>query len=125
MSVDNINHPPHYTKHPSGAECIDFTGHMDFLLGNAFKYVWRYEYKNGTEDLEKAIWYMDTYLRQPRVGWLTKLRRIFNDDPPVHVLDYARDSTLLNIYNSWLYDDRRLLRLVKEELEAMVKGRRT
>ena len=31
---------------------------MGFCLGNAFKYVYRYQHKNGTEDLKKAIWYL-------------------------------------------------------------------
>ena len=29
-----------------------------FLKGNILKYVWRYEQKNGLEDLEKAKWYL-------------------------------------------------------------------
>jgi hypothetical protein len=58
---DNINHPKHYTSHPSGVECIDITKHMDFLLGNAFKYIWRYDLKEDKiEDLEKAIFYIKT-----------------------------------------------------------------
>jgi len=30
-----------------------------YLKGNIFKYVWRYEYKNGVEDLRKAKWYLE------------------------------------------------------------------
>jgi hypothetical protein len=59
---DLINHPPHYTHHPSGVECIDITEHMNFNLGNAVKYVWRAGLKPGTEtldDLRKARWYLD------------------------------------------------------------------
>ena len=29
-----------------------------YLKGNVLKYVWRYEKKNGVEDLEKAQWYL-------------------------------------------------------------------
>ena len=54
---DNIN-PLHYTSHPSGVECIHITRHMSFNIGNAVKYLWRFEDKNGIEDLEKAIWYI-------------------------------------------------------------------
>ena len=54
---DNIN-PLHYTSHPSGVEHITITRHMSFNIGNAIKYLWRFEYKNGIEDLEKAIWYI-------------------------------------------------------------------
>lgn len=55
-----VNHPPHYTSHPSGIECIDITEHMSFCLGNVLKYVWRSDMKgNAIEDLEKARWYLD------------------------------------------------------------------
>lgn len=56
---DNINHPKHYTSHPSGIECIQITEHMDFCIGNAIKYLWRAGGKNDEiEDLKKAIWYI-------------------------------------------------------------------
>jgi hypothetical protein len=59
MSTDPVNHPPHYTKHPSGIECIDVTEHFNFNLGNAIKYIWRADLKNKPiEDLEKAAWYL-------------------------------------------------------------------
>lgn len=58
--IDTVNHPPHYTSHPSGVECIQITEHMGFNLGNALKYIWRADLKgNALEDLEKARWYLD------------------------------------------------------------------
>ena len=57
---DMVNHPPHYTSHPSGVECIQITEHMGFLLGNAMKYIWRADLKgNDIQDLEKAIFYIN------------------------------------------------------------------
>lgn len=56
---DVVNHPKHYTSHPSGVECIQITEHMGFLLGNAMKYLWRADLKNGVEDLQKAVWYLN------------------------------------------------------------------
>lgn len=57
---DNVNHPKHYTEHPSGIECIQITEHMGFCLGNAVKYIWRADLKNDAiEDLEKARWYIE------------------------------------------------------------------
>jgi hypothetical protein len=57
--VDMVNHPPHYTGHPSGVECITITRHMGFNLGNAVKYIWRADLKGSSiEDLEKAAWYI-------------------------------------------------------------------
>ena len=60
MSDDSVNHPKHYTSHPSGIECITVTEHMNFNLGNAMKYIWRAGEKgNLKQDLEKARWYLD------------------------------------------------------------------
>lgn len=58
QGVDLVNQPPHYTSHPSGIECIQITEHMSFLMGNAMKYLWRADLKNGLEDLKKAGWYI-------------------------------------------------------------------
>lgn len=56
---DYVNHPPHYTAHPSGVECITITRHMNFNKGNAVKYIWRAGDKgNEIEDLRKAAWYI-------------------------------------------------------------------
>ena len=59
---DLVNHPPHYNKY--GIECIDAVrestgeGFEYYLQGNIIKYLWRYRYKNKTEDLKKAQWYL-------------------------------------------------------------------
>ena len=67
---DLINHPPHYTSHPSGVECIVVTEHMGFCLGNAVKYIWRADEKgNAVEDLKKAQWYIAREIaRRERAG---------------------------------------------------------
>ena len=60
---DPVNHPKHYTDHPSGVECIQITEHMGFNLGNALKYIWRCDLKkDAIEDLEKAKWYIERLL---------------------------------------------------------------
>ena len=59
---DAVNHPTHYTSHPSGIEAIQITEHMGFCLGNAIKYIWRADLKGGSEDLQKARWYIDREL---------------------------------------------------------------
>jgi hypothetical protein len=57
---DPVNHPKHYTAHPSGVECITITEHMGFNLGNAVKYIWRADLKHDVlEDLKKARWYIE------------------------------------------------------------------
>lgn len=56
---DPVNHPKHYTSHPSGIECIDVVEHLNFCRGNAIKYIWRAGEKGKEiEDLEKAAWYI-------------------------------------------------------------------
>jgi hypothetical protein len=59
---DLVNNPPHYNK--GDIECIDaieaMLTHEEFvgyLRGNSLKYRWRFRYKNGIQDLEKAEWY--------------------------------------------------------------------
>lgn len=57
---DEVNHPKHYTGHKADVECIMFTELLPSLAANAFKYVWRCDDKgNHTEDLEKALWYLN------------------------------------------------------------------
>jgi len=57
---DLVNHPPHYTQHPSGIECIQVTEHLNFCRGNAIKYIWRAGEKGSEiEDLKKAAWYIN------------------------------------------------------------------
>ena len=68
---DMVNHPKHYNKH--GVECIDairatltdeeFRG---YCKGNVLKYTWREQYKNGLEDLEKAMWYLERLVNDIR-----------------------------------------------------------
>jgi len=66
---DAVEHPKHYTSHPSGIECIQITEHMGFNLGNAVKYIWRADLKhNAIEDLKKAKWYLDRELAKRERG---------------------------------------------------------
>jgi len=60
VKVDAVNHPAHYTKHPSGVECIDIAEHFNFCLGNTIKYLWRAGDKGcKIEDLKKGAWYLN------------------------------------------------------------------
>ena len=58
---DAVNHPKHYASGMSvEVECIMFTRHLNFDIGNAFKYVWRAGNKDSfTQDINKAMWYLD------------------------------------------------------------------
>lgn len=66
--MNNVNHPSHYCK-PGRKECIDemldlfgVEAVRDFCLLNRHKYQYRYDLKNGAEDLQKADNYEKIYL---------------------------------------------------------------
>lgn len=67
---DNVNHPQHYTQ--GGIECIDAlkaatvgkTGIEAVCVANVIKYLWRYEEKNGLEDIRKAQWYLERLIKE-------------------------------------------------------------
>ena len=62
--ADNVNHPSHYET--GKFECIDVMVEtqgvevtMNFCVCNALKYIYRHKRKNGIEDIQKAIWYLN------------------------------------------------------------------
>ena len=65
---DMVNNPPHYNQH--GIECLDAIraatgkGYQYYLQGNILKYLWRYRYKNGKEDLQKALFYLKRMIEE-------------------------------------------------------------
>lgn len=67
---DKVNHPSHYTQ--GGIECIDaikaavigLNGIEAVCTGNILKYLWRWKFKNGLEDLKKARWYLDKLINE-------------------------------------------------------------
>lgn len=63
---DPVNHPSHYTAHPSGVEAIDITEHFSFNCGNAIKYIWRAGLKteDPAQDLKKAAWYIEREIQR-------------------------------------------------------------
>ena len=68
---DNVNSPSHYNLNHKGIECItameamltpeEFIG---YLRGNIFKYMWRFPYKNGLEDVKKSQWYYNKLIEK-------------------------------------------------------------
>ena len=72
---DNVNHPFHYQ---GKYECIDemialfgVDAVRHFCMCNVYKYRFRASRKNGSEDIEKAEWYM---------GKLMELNQEASDD---------------------------------------------
>lgn len=73
MSHDPVNHPAHYTGHPSGVECITITECFNFNVGNAIKYLWRAGLKgDAVEDLKKAQWYVAREIERVTKGHATR-----------------------------------------------------
>ena len=63
----NVEHPKHYNA--GNIECIDamesafgIEAVQNFCALNAFKYIWRFLHKNGVEDVDKAVWYLEKYI---------------------------------------------------------------
>lgn len=73
-NADMVNHPSHYNQ--GVIECIDCiksatvgkVGIEAFCVGNAIKYLFRYEEKNGVEDVKKARWYIDRLIKELENG---------------------------------------------------------
>lgn len=67
---DMVNHPTHYTQ--GDIECIDCikaatigkSGVQAFCVGNIIKYIFRFEEKNGLEDVKKAKWYIERLIKE-------------------------------------------------------------
>lgn len=69
-STDMVNHPKHYTQ--GDIECIECikaavtnkVGIEAVCVANVIKYLFRYEEKNGIEDIRKAKWYIERLLKE-------------------------------------------------------------
>lgn len=64
MATDNVNRPSHYGQ--GKIEAIEYIHDIltteefiGYLRGNIAKYMHRWRYKNGLEDLKKARVYLD------------------------------------------------------------------
>lgn len=78
-NMNNIN-PQHYQKH--GRECIDVMQDLGvdlkhLCLGNVIKYLYRYNNKGGSEDLEKAEWYLKRLITE------VKAEEIFGENESI------------------------------------------
>ena len=67
LELDMVNSPAHYNK--ANIETIDMIesvtddGFEAYLQGNILKYICRFKYKNGVEDLKKAKWYLNRLIK--------------------------------------------------------------
>lgn len=84
--MDLVNHPGHYTAYKH--EVIELTRQLPFDAGNCVKYIVRAPFKNGIEDLQKAVWYardmlnpsssmMDISMNEQKVSSINSLTAYF------------------------------------------------
>jgi len=65
---DTVDKPAHYNN--GAIEAIDYIKQQlgenfyAYCEGNVHKYIHRYSYKNGVEDLRKARWYLDRLIKE-------------------------------------------------------------
>lgn len=71
IANDPVHHPSHYET--GKFECIEVMEEAlgcdaveGFCICNAFKYIYRSKRKNGAEDLEKALWYLNKLLNMKK-----------------------------------------------------------
>lgn len=67
VAKEQVNHPEHYNKHPSGVECIDIIEHMSCNPAMVIKYIWRNGLKDANpvlQELEKAKWYLEREIQR-------------------------------------------------------------
>lgn len=84
---DNVNNPKHYQSE-NGLECIDVWVSLGIAKpackANVIKYVWRYEQKNGIEDLKKAQWYLNKLIELETKD-LEKETQLFDESLKLHL----------------------------------------
>ena len=83
--ADNVNHHSHYET--GKFECIEVMQEVfgteavqNFCVCNAFKYLYRHRRKNGKEDIEKALWYINKYLELEEKDELKRVSESDNED---------------------------------------------
>ena len=90
-----VNHPSHYSGSIEAIDAIaaataELEGVEAFDTGNALKYLWRWKRKNGVEDLNKAIWYIQHLIKhlegavetQPSLrDYMTGVKAMPTNDP--------------------------------------------
>ena len=83
--ADNVNHHSHYET--GKFECIEVMQEVfgteavqNFCVCNAFKYLYRHRRKNGKEDIEKALWYINKYLELEEKDELKRVSESGNED---------------------------------------------
>jgi hypothetical protein len=119
---DHIDHPIHYTQ---GIECIDYIAshNMDYLEGNIIKYVTRYRFKGGVDDLRKAEWYLKRLLKREALGPAVAPDNLWPSPAECAKPLYLYDSTTANaiaVARDWQEEYKQ--EVIKETAQAMCEN---
>lgn len=60
---DMVDRPAHYHRFPLEPTYYAQSADLDWCRGNALKYIFRFPFKNGAEDLRKAARYIEMYVK--------------------------------------------------------------
>lgn len=98
--MDNVNHPAHYNtgKYESIDVMVETQGVnavKNFCICNAFKYIYRHRFKNGAEDIKKAIWYLNKYI---------ELNELTTDEFEPKLVDKCDVSSIEPKHGEWIHD---------------------
>ena len=101
MQDPQVNHPAHYTQHPSGVESIEITALLPGAMANVAKYVMRYPYKGESmRDLRKAEFYASYEVAKS----MRALRRFWDTEDGAQVWE-----KLEHVYNATTCPHERLV----------------
>lgn len=122
MSEDIVN-PKRYTH--TKLECWDFWIYagLNPLIASAVKYVWRYKYKNGLADLEKAVVFLEKAINEKDLVYYSNKESYLYDNDVKDGLDatqilFMKGATLTTRNSTYLTGidimKHALVKLIKE-----------
>ena len=127
--TDLVNHPSHYTSESvtvtNTYEPIDFCCHFGFILGNAFKYLFRRKHK-GTElqDLKKAEFYLkkaiDAYHSETFDYLCNAVKQARNDLKLRQMFEaFIKEKDFLTDFNFSISSLRKILAFTQKEIASL------
>lgn len=102
---EDIVQPKRYTQ--NNLECWDFwlKAGLNPLVASAVKYVWRYKYKNGLEDLKKAKVFLEKAKKEKGCVYYTGINYSLNKEDlsdmsslQIDFIDFSTHTTIPESY---------------------------
>lgn len=123
--TDNVNHPSHYECEnvTLTIEPIELCEQCGFLLGNALKYLFRYQHKGKPlEDLRKAEFYLKRW-----VNSRSKTTDFTCFDPKTYIFEAFKNKAFLVRWDAYETNDNNVTKLLKWTQEKIkeLEGNKT